>query len=414
MPPLVSVLLPTRNRLEYLRHAVETVLRQDDPDWELVVSDNQSEDDVRGFVDALGDDRIVYVATTSFVPVTDNWNLALAHSRGSYVVMLGDDDALMPEFVGRIRELAATHAQPDLVYQSAWLFAYPGVFPDEPAGYVQPYGYAPFFRGRRDPFVLPPEEARRLVAEAMRFNAAYGFNMQFSTVSRALIDRLGPRGPFFQSSFPDYYATNAAFLCADTIVVEPRPMVAIGVTPKSYGYFHANADERGGKEFLEAHADDAAGRRAAAAEMPGTNINTGWLSAVQTLAQRFPDLVPAPVAMRRFRFLQALFVYEGHYLREDTSAAQLAALEEYLTARERRVARVLMRAASVGGGHLPTALTHRAYSAFHWLFVRQHPRWNPPRIRAGYASLADLAAASPEYPRTAPPSWRQRLRRTTV
>ena len=35
-----SVLLPTRNRLEYLRFAVESVLRQDDPGWELVISDN--------------------------------------------------------------------------------------------------------------------------------------------------------------------------------------------------------------------------------------------------------------------------------------------------------------------------------------------------------------------------------------
>ena len=41
-----SVLLPTRNRLEYLRYAVETVRRQDYADWEIIVSDNCSEDDI--------------------------------------------------------------------------------------------------------------------------------------------------------------------------------------------------------------------------------------------------------------------------------------------------------------------------------------------------------------------------------
>ena len=75
-----SVLLPTRNRLEYLRYAVETIRRQDVPDWEIVISDNCSEDDISGFVAKLSDPRIRYVRTESPLPVTDNWNNALNHS----------------------------------------------------------------------------------------------------------------------------------------------------------------------------------------------------------------------------------------------------------------------------------------------------------------------------------------------
>ena len=40
-----SVLLPTYNRLDLLQYAVESVTRQDYDDWELIISDNQSEDD---------------------------------------------------------------------------------------------------------------------------------------------------------------------------------------------------------------------------------------------------------------------------------------------------------------------------------------------------------------------------------
>src|SRR5215210_76461 len=79
-PMRFSALLPTRNRLEYLRFAVESVLRQDDSDWELVVSDNDSEEDIAGYVASLGDDRVRYVRTDAFVPVTENWNNALRHS----------------------------------------------------------------------------------------------------------------------------------------------------------------------------------------------------------------------------------------------------------------------------------------------------------------------------------------------
>ena len=105
-----SVLLPTHNRLEYLRLAIETVRRQDYPEWEIVVSDNASEQDVAGFVASLHDPRIRYLRTERFESVTANWNLALDASSGDYVVMLGDDDALMPGYLRRIDSLLRRHA----------------------------------------------------------------------------------------------------------------------------------------------------------------------------------------------------------------------------------------------------------------------------------------------------------------
>ena len=136
---LLSVLLPTRDRLEYLRYAVESVRRQDVGDWEIVVSDNDSSDDVVGYVAGLRDERIRYVRTDGFVPVTENWNNALRHSRGEYVVMLGDDDALLPGYCSALKRVRDRFDSPDVVYTGARLFAYPGVLADEPAGYVQSY-----------------------------------------------------------------------------------------------------------------------------------------------------------------------------------------------------------------------------------------------------------------------------------
>ena len=91
----LSVLIPTRNRLKYLKYGVATVLRQDYADWELIISDNDSEEDIEGYVHSLDDPRIKYYRTDRFIPVTDNWNNALKKSSGEYVIMLGDDDALM-------------------------------------------------------------------------------------------------------------------------------------------------------------------------------------------------------------------------------------------------------------------------------------------------------------------------------
>ena len=45
-----SVLLPTRNRLKYLKYAVDSVLAQDYVNWEIIISDNDSEEDIFSYM----------------------------------------------------------------------------------------------------------------------------------------------------------------------------------------------------------------------------------------------------------------------------------------------------------------------------------------------------------------------------
>lgn len=393
MAPLVSFLLPTRNRVEFLQQAIETVRRQDDDDWELVVSDNDSEQDVAGHVASLGgDERIRYVRTPSFVPVTENWNNALAHSTGRYVLMLGDDDGLMPRYVARLRELVERFAEPDVVYSGSYLFAYPNVMPDEPNGYLWDNSHAMFLRGRRQPFVLDPTVQRTVVEHAMHFRMRYGFNMQLSTVSRRLIDELAPRGAFYQSAFPDFYATNVSFLFARTVVVEPQPLVVIGVTPKSYGFFHAHAQEEAGKAFLGTATDERARERLEAAMLPGSNINAGWLSALESIWARYPDHAPAQPDHRRFRLIQATHTYEGHYLNGTVSDEELAALEQHLRGPERWLGRAVMRVAQ-RSRPLPRKLRWGISTALHWIFIRQYPAWDPPKVH-GHRTMLDVYEAA--------------------
>ena len=63
-----------------------------------------------------------------------NWNNALAAAEGEYLIMLGDDDALLSNYFATIRRLVATFSQPDVIYHSAMLYAFPSVLPDAPEG----------------------------------------------------------------------------------------------------------------------------------------------------------------------------------------------------------------------------------------------------------------------------------------
>ena len=343
-----SVLLPTRNRLELLRYAIESVRRQADDDWEIVVSDNASEEDIEGYVRSLGDPRIRYVRTTAFVPVTENWTNALRHSTGDYVVMLGDDDCLLKGFFRRMRAIIGKFGEPDLVYTNALLYAYPGVLPGHRDGALETYGHAPFFKRGREPFVLDPAVARDLARQSMNFKMLFTYNMQHSVISRRLIDALAPQGPFFQSPYPDFYATNVAFLTARKTVINPVPSVAIGISPKSFGFYYFNDQEKKGVEFLKNLPDAETTRRLAHVILPGAADRTAWLVAMETVNTNYGGRFALSVGYDRYRYLQILHVWgrwiAGWRRRDPRLPAYRAELDELagkLTGRERLYLRAL-------------------------------------------------------------------------
>ena len=306
-----SVLIPTRNRLELLRYAVQTVLRQDYDDWEVIISDNNSDEDIAGYVASLRDPRVRYFRTQRFVPVTDNWNFAMSKSVGDYVVMLGDDDCLLRGYLRSLFELIHRYAAPDFLYTDAIQYAYPDAIPDHPQGFLQ-IGHVGFFdAGCTEPFVLPRSDALKAVRHSMAFRVTFGYNMQHFVISRRIIEALAPSGPFFQSPYPDYYASNVLFLKAERALIVPRPMVAIGISKKSFGYFYFNRKEEEGNRFLNNALTPQMRERLKTVLLPGSAMNTSWLVAMETIRDNFRGDVPFSVDHRRYRLLQVISVWRN-------------------------------------------------------------------------------------------------------
>ena len=298
-----SILLPTRNRLDLLKLAIESVRRQDYEDWEIVVSDNASVDDISAFVLGLRDARLRARRSEQLIPVTDNWNASVDMARGDYVIMLGDDDALLPGALRALDALIALGREPDAIYAQALQYAYPGVVPGHRDAFLQT-GYNAFLAGQSTPFSLDRKIALNMVRGAMSFRILYGFNMQHFVVSRRFIQRLRAKGPFFQSPYPDYYAANVVLLAAEQVIATPEPIALIGISPKSFGFYYFNEREGDGVDFLQNVADPDVVHSLRGELVPGSNMNDSWLCAMQTLARNFPDLVPARVGFTRYRRLQ--------------------------------------------------------------------------------------------------------------
>lgn len=89
--PLISVVLPTRNRVQLLRSAITSVQRQRYEHWELVVADDGSTDGTAALLDGLGDGRVRRVPTGG-VGVCEARNRALAAATGDVIAYLDDDN----------------------------------------------------------------------------------------------------------------------------------------------------------------------------------------------------------------------------------------------------------------------------------------------------------------------------------
>ena len=325
-----SILLPTRNRVELLAYAIESVLRQVHNDWEIIISDNDSEDDVKGFTESFQDSRIKYFRTDKFIPVTENWNNALHHATGDYFIMLGDDDGLLPDALENMAKLIEEKNHPEVIYVDAWQYAYPNVIPGHEKGFIQ-RGYTRFLLDCEsdEPFFLTKEEALDLAKESMSFRISFGFNMQHYFINRTYVERIKEFGEFFQSPYPDYYAANMLMILADSIAVVPEPQVVIGISPKSFGFYYANQNVSKGDAFLKHAYEDQISNNLEGILLPGSSLINSWLYSVETIKENLSDINQLSVDYKKYRFLQIYMNYKGSGRRGITAILpQLSMLEK--------------------------------------------------------------------------------------
>jgi glycosyltransferase involved in cell wall biosynthesis len=104
VPPKVSVCIPTYNYAEYISAAIESVLKQDFKDYELIIQDDCSSDKTREVVQKyLSDERITFEVNKINLGLPGNWNHCLSKAKGEYIKFVFADDILTePGALGRM------------------------------------------------------------------------------------------------------------------------------------------------------------------------------------------------------------------------------------------------------------------------------------------------------------------------
>lgn len=99
--PLVSVIIPTFNRAGLLRRALQSVLSQTYMNFEALVIDDFSAEDIHSVVDSFDDLRIKYFRNPFNAGVAFSRNRGIELSKGTYISFLDSDDFFLPEFLER-------------------------------------------------------------------------------------------------------------------------------------------------------------------------------------------------------------------------------------------------------------------------------------------------------------------------
>jgi glycosyltransferase involved in cell wall biosynthesis len=99
--PLFSVVIPTYNRLAYLRRAVASVLPQTLDDFELLVVDDCSPKDPAPELADITDPRLRLLRRSKNGGPAATRNTGIQAAQGRYVAFLDDDDEYMPEFLAQ-------------------------------------------------------------------------------------------------------------------------------------------------------------------------------------------------------------------------------------------------------------------------------------------------------------------------
>jgi glycosyltransferase involved in cell wall biosynthesis len=287
--PVFSVVIPTFNRSRLVAYAVDSILKQTFDDVEIVVCDNCSIDDTREVVGRIADPRVRYVRTPEHWVIADSWEFARSQAIGKFIVMLSDDDALVPTAL-------ETFARETRRHDADFLFCGVAEYRDDsfPGPGRNTLSCPPFSGSSR---LVPAEEFLRPL---FSFKGRFNMHPSAFVFAAALADLVASRcGRFFQTNGVEYCAWPLSAALARRIVYIDAPLCICGRTGASWGSNLALANP--GQDRIEAFIADVE-RQPKCAPLTNFTMCNLWADGVLTAKKLLP------VELGGYEFDEALYL----------------------------------------------------------------------------------------------------------
>lgn len=112
-----SFILPAYKK-QYFYIAIQSIINQTFNNWELIIVDDCSPEDLQSIVELFKDDRISYHRNNKNIGGTDlvaQWNHCLSFAKGEYIILAADDDMYEPNFLEEINKLVDKYQNVDVL-----------------------------------------------------------------------------------------------------------------------------------------------------------------------------------------------------------------------------------------------------------------------------------------------------------
>lgn len=245
--PRFTVVIPTKNRAEYLKQTLRTCSAQDYDNLVVIVSDDGSTDHTMDVVlDASRQDPRIRYAKNGMSPgMRDNFEFAINLAEPGFVMALGGDDGLMPGGVTGMRDVLRD-TKLELLSWASPLYTYPGV--------RGPDGQLMLHHPKKDRIVESRDFLARQVSH-LNYLGDTESPMAYvkGVTSTRLVKQVQSRSKerrFYTCPTPDGYSGIVLAGEVDRFAFSAKPLAIYGLSPTSQGLNYLANDEEAKKNSV--------------------------------------------------------------------------------------------------------------------------------------------------------------------
>ncbi len=233
MTPKFSIVIPIKNISEEIYLTLQSLICQPE-NIEIIVSDASSNLKLSNYIKSLNDNRFLYFKRPSNLSFSEDWEEALKYVRGTYVTILGDDDAFIPFSISHLNESLLDY---DAITWTKANYCWPNHIKDNRKNTLS-------VESRPFSISLCPKRllllARNFVIGYARLPTIYNSFVHVDVINKSKENN--KKGLFFGGIIPDVYSSIAIAYHSSSVLYLGYPITVNGASSRSSGVIQGKAN----------------------------------------------------------------------------------------------------------------------------------------------------------------------------
>jgi len=251
--PFFSIVIPTRDRPQYLSCALQSLLLQSFTDFEVIVCDNYTDKSSDRIFQKHSDERFKYITPPSSLPMHDNWEYACNFARGEYVTVLIDKTFFRPSTLEIVYKSLLEYPSELLTWHGDGFIPEDETLKESSSGTYVPQltiSYSPFYYDAKEELKrrYSMKDRRGGTSESFKY---YWGKICFGFYHKKLTERIKKRlGRLFFGISPDYTSMVSALTYTNTSLDIGLPLLTSFITLNTSNGARASRSIEYGLNFL--------------------------------------------------------------------------------------------------------------------------------------------------------------------